>query len=211
MKKKNKLVYGWGVNDVDYPVSTYKTLQGRKILNTRCQYYQDWVNMLQRCYNPAFQKIHGAYKDCTVCEEWKYLSNFIKWVDSQPNKNWKNCHLDKDIVGGTGVYSPDNCVYVESHINLFFVGSMYSKGGMLIGVSHYNPLGVSSGYCSSCRCPFSGKRVYLGNFTTELEAHKAWQAKKHEYACQLADSQEDPRVAKALRERYAPDKDLTNI
>jgi hypothetical protein len=63
----------------------------------------------------------------------------------------------------------------------------------------------------SCGNPFTGEGTYLGYFTDELACHKAWQAKKHEYACQLAELQEDPRVAQALRERYAPDKDWTKI
>jgi len=42
-----------------------------------------------------------------------------------------------------------------------------------------------------------------------LDAHLAWKQQKHEYACLLADLQEDSRVADALRQRYAPDKDWT--
>ena len=68
--------------------------------------------------------------------------------------------------------------------------------------------GVS--YRAYCNNPFKDKKLHLGSFITELEAHKAWQAKKHEYALQLADLQEDPRVADALRQRYAPYKDWTN-
>ena len=69
-------------------------------------------------------------------------------------------------------------------------------------------------YEAHCCNPFLPKNVsrslYLGRFKTELEAHKAWQAKKHEYALQLAELQDDPRVAEVLRERYAPDKDWSN-
>jgi hypothetical protein len=46
-------------------------------------------------------------------------------------------------------------------------------------------------------------------FPTELEAHKAWQARKHELACMLADLQTDDRIASRLREMYAPDKNWT--
>jgi hypothetical protein len=54
------------------------------------------------------------------------------------------------------------------------------------------------------------KSRHIGYFKTELEAHKAWQARKHEYALQLADLQSDERVAEVLRTKYAPDKDWTN-
>lgn len=212
MKKIYKLVYGWGINDSDYNVNKYERVGRRRICVWRCPYYQDWVNMLQRCHNPHFKKIHPAYESCIVCEEWKYFSNFVRWVDSQPNRDWMNCHLDKDILAAkTYIYSPDTCVYVKSHINLFLVGSERSKGTRLLGAVLYNALGVNKGYCAYCRNPTTGDKQYLGHFKTELEAHKAWQAKKHEYACQLADLQDDPRVAKALRERYAPDKDFTIV
>ena len=60
---------------------------------------------------------------------------------------------------------------------------------------------------AQCSNPFSKDRGYLGLFDNELEAHKTWQAKKHEHACRLADIQGDPRAAEALRKRYAPDTD----
>ena len=80
----------------------------------------------------------------------------------------------------------------------------------MIGCSFHKATGK---YMSRCMNPFSkyeGQGRHIGIFNTELEAHKAWQAKKHEYACQLAELQADPRAAQALRERFAPDKDWTN-
>jgi hypothetical protein len=48
----------------------------------------------------------------------------------------------------------------------------------------------------------SGKTKHLGYFDTELEAHQAWLKCKQEVALELAAEQTDPRVAKALIERY---------
>ena len=167
--------------------------------------------MIVRCYDVKTKKRQRTYKNCTVCDEWRYLSNFVRWVDSQPNRNWQNCDLDKDILfEGNKMYSPVTCVFVETSVNRFMIGSDEIRGDYMIGVK-FTLNGKSKPYLSRCSNPFNKERLngYVGYFTTELEAHKAWQAKKHEYACQLADLQEDERVAKALRERYAPDKDRT--
>jgi hypothetical protein len=42
----------------------------------------------------------------------------------------------------------------------------------------------------------------LGRYNTPEEAHQAWKAKKHEYACQLAELETDERVKQALKTRY---------
>ena len=50
--KKNKLVYGWGVNDVDYVVQIKEELpkvNGKRKRKTIwvCPYYQKWKSILQ--------------------------------------------------------------------------------------------------------------------------------------------------------------------
>jgi hypothetical protein len=49
----------------------------------------------------------------------------------------------------------------------------------------------------------------LGAFKTVEEANKAFLKEKHRFACMLADLQDDPRVAKALRERYKEGSNAT--
>lgn len=213
MIRKNKLVHGWGINDVDYCVvrnEEFPKINGKRQQKQvwTCPYYRDWRGVISRCYSTKFQNRRPTYKNCIVCEDWRYLSNFIKWVDSQPNKNWRNCSLDKDLFSGNlKIYSPETCVYIPRSLNNFIENSRKSRGNLLLGVCIGK--GKTKRYRSGCRDPFNNNQTHLGLFHTELEAHKAWQAKKHEYACMLADLQQDERVAKALRERYAPDKDWT--
>ena len=207
-RKKNKLLSGWGVNDVDYEVYKYEVVDGKQKRIWICPYYQKWYDILRRCFDPKFQEKYPTYKGCAVTEDWKRLSNFIKWVDSQPNRDWESCETDKDFLSvGNKHYSPDTVVFVPRKVNLFITDSGNNRGGFMLGVSladnNKNP------YRARCCNPFGSNR-YIGLFSTELEAHKAWQAKKHEYACMLAELQADPRVANALRKRYAPDKDWTN-
>lgn len=69
----------------------------------------------------------------------------------------------------------------------------------MIGVSKNKRTGK---YLSCVSNPFTGKGEMLGKFDTELEAHLAWKARKHELACQLAELETDPRIVKVLQTRY---------
>jgi len=196
------MLYNYGIDDTDYPKFSHKN--GKMLW--LCPVYRDWYDLIKRVFSKKYRAKNRSYIDCSLCAEWRYFSNFRRWVlYEQPNKNWENCALDKDLlIRGNKHYCPENCVYVSMKVNGFlvrrstatYVGTHLDKRGNL--------------FTAQCRNPFTGNRGYIGRFDTELEAHLAWQAKKHEYACQLADLQEDPRVAEALRQRYAPDKDWTN-
>lgn len=206
---RHELVCGWGINDTNLPVEPLTEING-VLRKKRCPYYSDWKGMLYRCFDARYHEKYPSYKNCTVCEEWRYFSNFIKWVDNQPNKDWQNCQLDKDFLSQQSKhYSPSNCVYIRGDLNRFLTLSDKSRGSCMIGVSYEPSESQLRPYKAHCRDPFTKAGGYIGRFPTELEAHKAWQAKKHEYACQLADLQDDPRVADALRQRYSPDKDWT--
>ena len=144
-----------------------------------------------------------------MTEDWKYLSKFIEWVDSQPNKDWQNCEPDKDFLSeGNKHYSPETVVFISKKLNLFTSSKKKNRGKYMIGVSLYRYNNVDK-YTAQCSNPLLRSSFFIGIYDTELEAHKAWQAKKHEYACMLADLQEDQRIASRLREMYAPDKDWT--
>jgi hypothetical protein len=213
MRCKTKLVFGVGINDVEYTVTKSNKItqmDGRqKLVQThRCPYYVKWREMLRRCYCIKNQVKQPTYIGCAVDHSWLYLSNFIKWVDSQPNKNWRNSQLDKDLlIEGNKHYSPDTCVFIGKSLNAFILDRRGARGKFLIGVNYYK---LTSKFMAQCSDPFKNKSSHVGYFNTELEAHLAWQAKKHEYACQLAELQEDLRLANVLRTKYAPDKDWTN-
>lgn len=210
MRNKNKLVYNFGINDVDNPVTVNKTVDGKRKQVYICPYYCDWRDMIFRATSQKFKNARPTYQDCTICEEWKYFSNFIKWVDSQPNRDWQNCALDKDLLcTDNKIYSPDTCVYVDTVLNSFMTLRNNDRGSYMVGVS----LDKESGkYKAECSNPLNPNiKRYIGRYTTEIEAHKAWQQRKHEYACMLADLQNDTRVAEALRNKFSLDKDLSKI
>ncbi len=208
----SKLVHGVGINDVEYTINKMITIgyiNGKQIQKRvwMCPYYKKWTSLLKRCYSSKYQTKYPTYMGCTVDPEWLYLSDFIKWVDSQPNKDWQNCELDKDLLfNGNKHYGPETCVFVTKQVNYFTLLNESKRGEHMLGVSYSSRI---KHYRVQCRNPFIRADNQVGYFATELEAHKAWQAKKHEYACQLAELQDDLRVADALRQRYSPDKDWT--
>ena len=163
--------------------------------------------MLARCYNKKDLARNPTYVGCSVDSDWLHLSNFIKWVDSQPNKDWQNCSPDKDfLVEGNKCYSADTCVFVSRRVNTFILDTRAARGTYSIGASWHK---ASGKFIATCKDPFKIRSTHIGSFNTELEAHLAWQDRKHEYALQLADLQSDERVAEVLRTRYSPDKDWT--
>ena len=208
VRKKPKKFCGVGINDADYKVHlTEKVGENYKVVWS-CPIYRLWTGILTRACNESFKKRNPTYKDTTISEEWKTFSNFIRWVlYEQPNKRWETLSPDKDLlVLGNTLYSKDTVVFVSGQVNRFLNSSRKARGDLMLGV---RTVTRSEKFQACCNNPFTLKSEYLGCFATQLEAHKAWQAKKHEYACQLAELQEDTRVAGALRQRYAPDKDWT--
>jgi hypothetical protein len=190
-------VYGVGINDANYRVIT-KVRKGRGSLNgSKCPFWTKWISMLDRCYSGN----HSSYADTVVCDAWLRFSNFKAWMETQ---DWGGKDLDKDLFGDGTLYSPETCCFLQPKVNTFITSH---AGGYSLSKS-------TGKFQARCTNPFAIRKEdgrYLGLFCTKEEAHKAWQAKKHEYACQLAELQEDSRVADALRQRYAPDKDWSKL
>jgi hypothetical protein len=206
LRRKNKLVFGFGVNDAQYEVYQYDKSSKRRL--SVCPYYVKWVSILARCYGEDSKRNRTNYVNCYVSEDWRLFSSFVSWVNSQPNQHWRDCEPDKDIlIEGNQCYDPKTVAFLPKKVNVFVTDSFRGRGKFLIGVSKNTD---AKSFTARCSDPFGQNKPYIGVFETELAAHLAWKAKKHEYACRLAELQEDPRVADALRQRYAPDKDWTN-
>ena len=201
--KKNKLVYGVGVNDADYVVQKFERIgyEAGKIkqeLVWVCPYYSIWMAMLKRCYSAKYQESRPTYIGCTVSKEWLTFSNFRVWMEKQ---DWQNKHLDKDLLfEGNKVYSSETCVFVTQLVNSFTTDGGAISGKRLIGTCWDKHWGKFRAQCGN---PFTKKREHLGRFSSEQEAHNAWRKRKLELAHELAAIQTDPRVAKALIDRYS--------
>lgn len=198
MLKKNKLVYGVGQNDADYPVYIYSAIDGGWKVTWRCPVYRVWASMLSRSYSAKFQDRSPAYADCSVAPEWHSFSVFRAWMLTQP---WEGSQLDKDILQpGNKIYGAETCVFVSHQLNAFLTDSGASRGEWPIGVSWQKRADKFHAYCNN---PFTSKKEHLGFFARPDAAHEAWRRRKHELACQYADMQTDPRIAASLRNRYA--------
>ena len=84
----NKLVYGVGVNDLDYStqIKEYVTKDGGRRSQKPvfiCKYYTAWKNMLKRCYSNKYLESRPSYIDASVCSEWLSATTFKKWVEQQ--------------------------------------------------------------------------------------------------------------------------------
>lgn len=200
---KNK-IYGVGVNDADYVVmirGTNPKVNGKRsrTLIWECPYYRTWHNMLTRCYSEAYLKRRPSYFECTVCEDWKYFSNFRAWMETQ---DWEGKQLDKDLlVEGNKQYSPSSCVFISNIINSFITNGKSSKE------TEY-PMGVSLHEKSQrlrirCSNPITKTVENLGYCDNPEEGHSIWKQRKKEIALLLAEEQENPVIKAAIITRYA--------
>lgn len=207
-----KKVYGVGINDADYVTQKSETVsrvgekQKQKLI-WECPYYRRWVQVLARCYSERLKETYLSYIGCYAVDEWLTFSNFKSWMETQ---DWEGKELDKDLlVRGNKVYGPSSCVFVDKIVKTFTLESNASRGQYKIGVCWNNH---REKFLSTCRNPFTKRQENLGHFDTEDEAHAAWLQRKTELAHILAAEQTDPRVAKALIDRYENyDSEKTSI
>lgn len=188
MRKKDKRVYGIGVNDSPTPVST--KVNGKVEV---CPFYRCWKGMLERCYSPKNHIRYHTYIGCSVSDDWIYFSNFKSWMEQQ---DWKGKSLDKDLlVGGNKLYSPKTCLFVTEQINSSILLSGNNRGEYPLGC-YYDKSKRS--YQSNCN-DGKGNTIKLGCCKTPIEAHRAWQLYKIKVIGGLKDSQTDRLVRFGLQ------------
>lgn len=164
-----KKVLGVGVNDYPFPVnSSGKTMTA----------YNKWNNILQRCFSGSWKENKPTYKDCTICEEWKTFSNFLKWFD----ENYKEGYvIDKDIlIKGNKLYSPDTCCCVPPRINGILINRTNDRGKYPVGVSFHK--GKYTGSVSTG----TGSSIYIGIYDNPQDAFNAYKNIKENYIKEVA-------------------------
>lgn len=161
VESRKRPVFGVGINDYDDNI-----IDGNGNIKP---FYSAWHSMIRRCYSVYHQRLNPSYEGCSVCEEWKRLSNFKLWFD----ENYiEGGHLDKDIlVQGNKVYSPETCCFVPQYINSLLTDHRAARGNCKIGVCKDDGKFVASVNDNT-------KSVHLGTFDTEDEAFYAYATAK---------------------------------
>ena len=127
-RKKTKLIYGVGINDVEFSVQP--NINGKQLKHTA---YQVWSDMLQRAYSDRYKSTRPTYIGVTVVNEWKTFSTFLSWFN---NHYIPGFALDKDIlIEGNKIYGPKSCIFVPASINSFLTLHNSDRGAYSIGVS----------------------------------------------------------------------------
>lgn len=167
--KNRELVAGVGVFDVDYPRTLNKDVY---------KAYTVWEAMIKRCYSETDLSRSPTYRGCTVCDEWKFFSNFKKWFDENYVKGYA---LDKDIIcKGNKCYCPDFCSFIPPRINSMVLNKKSSRGNEVVGVFL-----VGKKYYAHTM--MYGKQKQIGRFDTEIEAFEAYKKTREQYIKDVAD------------------------
>lgn len=139
--------------------------------------YRTWSAMLNRCYGKTYSERKPTYKDCSVCDEWLYFSNFKKWFDENYIDGYQ---LDKDIlVRNNKLYSPETCRFVPNKINTLLLSCNSKRGKYPIGVTRYQGK-------YRARLHINGKDVTIGLYNTISEAFDAYKNRKEKYIKEIA-------------------------
>lgn len=127
-------------------------------------------------------KRHPTYLGCSAAEEWHLFSNFKRWMETQ---DWEGKDLDKDIIEPDNkIYGPDFCVFVDPSINTLLLNANASRGKYKIGVCYIEKKGKFKSQIKK-----HGKKLFLGYYDTEDEAHKAYIKSKSDHLKEIAKSQ----------------------
>lgn len=158
------IIYGMGVNDMVGKCS-FTSPQGKSKSHV---WYKLWKGMLERCYSNKYQDKYPTYYGCSVCEDWKILSNFKEWFDSSNyRRGW---HLDKDIsIPHNKEYSPSACSFIPGIVNTFVIKDGIDKNGEMKFTTRNN-----GSLQVKCRNPITHKNETVGTFTCIESATRAY-------------------------------------
>ena len=102
--------------------------------------YKRYYAMLDRCHNPKATGYfkYGA-KGITVCQEWlNNFESFKNWAES----NGYSPELTIDRIDVTKGYSPENCRWVDYHIQAINKAKSIRNTSGVVGVSFNNSKGI---------------------------------------------------------------------
>lgn len=188
------------INDANYAVTN--SVGGKR---THCPFYIRWKNVTGR----VIKDHDRSYDSAKIVEDWLVFSKFKSWMQTQ---DWQGKELDKDIlIKGNQLYGPETCVFVPRRLNTLLNTQRLTNKKSLLGTSYCQP---RKDMIHSLTKPWKAQvssfghtqQIYLGCYTTQEEAHRAWQlakAKEIDKAIEWYKTQDfyDTRVIDALESR----------
>lgn len=171
-------VYGVGIIGTKYP---------RSINCRNIKEYEAWRHILRRCLDNKLKSRQPTYNGVIYCDEWLNYEKFYEWLHSQENFNkWyegDRWAIDKDIfVKRSKRYSPDTCCLVPQNVNCLFLKREAERGNLPIGVRANNNY-----FEANCANPFTGKKEYIGTYSTISTAFLAYKKYKERLIKQIAE------------------------
>ena len=177
----------------------YIDIEGASIGRHMTKEYRLWNNMVNRCYNEVTRHIYSTYEDCSVSEEWRYLSKFKEWCNKQIGFDNDGWNLDKDLLSKEcKIYSEHTCVFIPPEINGFLLNGNSYRGDLPVGVI------LDKGAKKPryrARLSKYGKYHCYGSHSNPTDAFYAYKQAKEDFAKELAEkwkAQIDPRAYNAL-------------
>ena len=149
---------------------------GAENIDSEAASYIKWKNMIQRCYSDAVHKLKPYYIGKEVCIEWQNYQNFKIWFDAHYIPGTK-VDLDKDLLcKESNMYSPETCAFMTHFLN-----TVFEDRGIESNIQQ-NDDGTYSVSMSVLN-----KKMDIGIFDSEEEAHKGFIDGKIDYICDLAE------------------------
>ena len=163
--------------------------------------YKIWKGVLRRCYSEYCHNTRPTYAECSMSKDFQYFPHFMEWCSKQTgfgslDDKGRPFTLDKDIlIKGNKLYSEDTCCFVPYEINNSFLKKGNKRGECLIGVCKRKDRFIAH------LSRGNSIQIFLGSFTTEIEAFIAYKQAKEAHIKSLAEKwkdQIDLRVYEAL-------------
>lgn len=138
-----------------------------------------WNNLKQRLKNTDLNK-NKSYTNCSI--EFEDFQNFAQWCCQEENYLTKDSQgrfycLDKDILfPDNTIYSGTNCCFIPQELNMNLSRGNNKTNRHLMGCTSQEYKGKIT-YIGQINSTVYGKQ-YLGSYSNEFEAHRAWQIAK---------------------------------
>lgn len=163
-----------------------------------------WYNMQQRCKN-EYEGVNCSFENYQIFTDWcQEQYGYMK-----KDQNGKFWHLDKDLLFYRNRdYSPEKCLFIPEYINALLLDRKKTQVREYPIGCHWNK--INNNFNSFIT--IKAKHRYLGAYSSEIEAHRAWQQAKIQTVLEAAgDPEVNDRISSALISRAAMiQKDFDN-